>query len=161
MCWSTGFPVVCASLNRNPAPASRVSGFTLLEVLVAFAILAISMAAFMHLFSGGLDRIDSSRRHAMASLIARSVLERVGPEFPLAAGEFAGDGGDGLVWRAAARPSDTVKPVSAGDAGLYVPYDVTVAVLWRDRPLVALETLRYALLPATANAGSGGGEPAP
>lgn len=146
---------VFASSNSKPARGSPAQGFTLLEVLVAFVILVVAMAAFMRLFSGGLGGIESSRRHAMASLIARSVLERIGVELPVTATEYSGDAGGEFVWRADLRPFDAARPVAAGGAALYVPYEVTVAVAWRDRPMVVLKTLRLAATSGATEAGSG------
>jgi hypothetical protein len=114
-------------------------------VLIAFAILAVSLAALVRVFSGGLSSLESARQHATAALVARSVVERIGVEFPLTGGHLSGAAGD-FLWRAELRRSDAVETVAAGEAVLYAPYDVTVAVAWRERPLVALRTLRFVAL---------------
>ena len=140
-----------ASSSRNPASGSAAGGFTLLEVLIAFAILVVCLGVLMRVFAGGLGSLDSSRHHATAVLVARSVMERIGIEFPLAAGRFSGDAGGEYRWQAEVRRSDIAEAVAAGGAD-YAPYDVTVAVAWRDRPLVSLKTLRLGATSDAANA---------
>jgi general secretion pathway protein I len=52
---------------RNAPPSRTQKGFTLIEVLVAFVILAGSVLALMQLFSGGLNaaqRLDESSKAA-------------------------------------------------------------------------------------------------
>lgn len=146
-----------ASSSETRVSGWAPRGFTLLEVLVAFAILVVCLGALMRVFAGGLGSLDSSRRHATAILVARSVVERIGIEFPLAAGRLSGDAGGEYRWQAEVRRSDLSEAVAAGGA-LYAPYEVTVAVAWRDRPLVALKTLRLATTSDAANAAFGATE---
>lgn len=144
---------MCASSSRGPS-GSAPRGFTLLEVLVAFAILVVALGAMMRVFAGGLGSLDASRHHAVAALVARSVIDRLGVEFPLTAGRLSGDAGGDYRWHAEVRPSDAARPVAAGGV-LYAPYEVTVAVAWRDRPLTDVTTLRFAATSDAADAGSG------
>ena len=53
---------------------SRTRGFTLVEILVAFMMLALVGGALLQLFQGGMRNIDSSRHYTYASLLARSKL---------------------------------------------------------------------------------------
>ena len=143
-CLSTGSLAVCALSNRRRPKGSEAQGFTLIEVLVAFAILAVSLAALMRVLTGGLGSLESAQRHATATLLARSVIERIGVEFPLAEGDFSGDAAGDFTWRAELRQTDAIKSVAGGNAVLYQPYEITVAVSWHKRPLLALHTLRFA-----------------
>jgi general secretion pathway protein I len=59
-------------LRRN-----RTSGFTLLEVLVAVAILAIAMVAILKANVQNLDSLTKSREMTTASLLAASKLAEV------------------------------------------------------------------------------------
>jgi general secretion pathway protein I len=72
----------------------RQKGFSLLEVLVAFSILALSMGVLMQIFSGGLRNVELSSHHAKAVALAKSLLARVGTEIPVLAGEQSGEFGD-------------------------------------------------------------------
>ena len=54
-------------------------GFTLLEVLIAFAILAVAMTALMQAFSQGLRGLEVAEDYATAIMLARSKMAEVGP----------------------------------------------------------------------------------
>ena len=54
--------------------AVRQSGYTLIEVLVAFMILALALTVLMRIFSGGLRNVSVSSDYAVATLIAESRL---------------------------------------------------------------------------------------
>lgn len=69
-------------------------GFSLLEVLVAFVILALSLGVLMRVFSGGINNIAVSERYTHAVLLAESKLAAVGSEFPLVEGETSGESTD-------------------------------------------------------------------
>ena len=125
------------SMNRR----HRRRGFTLIEVLVAFAILAVTLTAFFQLFSGGLGAIGSAERYSMATMLARSILDDVGAEIPLAPGEQSGELDDGFSWLVRIDRSATVNPVPAGEE-LYIPYDVTVEISWGRGRAITLNSLR-------------------
>ena len=76
----------------------RDSGFTLIESLVAFAIMAVTLVAVYQAFGNGLrnERI-SGQRHADL-LEARSLVERLGHEIALAEGSVSGTFGSGSDW---------------------------------------------------------------
>lgn len=110
----------------------RQKGFSLLEVLVAFSILALSLGVLMQIFSGGLRNVDQSTHHAKAVAIAKSLLARVGTETPVLAGEQAGEF-EQYRWQirlqALEDPPETGQPVSVSVFGLM---GVTVNVEWPD-----------------------------
>jgi len=62
------------SLSRNPLKNS-LSGFTLLEVLVALIILGLCFTIIMQLISGALILSKSSRDYTKASLLCRRIME--------------------------------------------------------------------------------------
>jgi general secretion pathway protein I len=131
---------------RPPLPfreaREKLRGFTLIEVLVAFAILAVTLTALIQVFSTGLRSIMSVERYASATLLARSALEEVGTEIPLGAGERSANAGDGFAWHVRITP--TLAPL-ASPGGLVVPYQVAVTVTW-PRGSLTLTTLRLATL---------------
>jgi general secretion pathway protein I len=65
--------------TRNPQPATRnhPSGFTLLEVLVALAIVGIAVTAILQLFSSNLRVISASEDHVRASLMAEARMREI------------------------------------------------------------------------------------
>ena len=105
-------------------------GFTLLEVVVAFAIFAVSFAAMLQIFSGGLRNAEVADRALIALGHAESLLARAGIEESLTPGERSGALPDAMSWReTVARYSDAGTPVTP-PPGL-APYSVTVTVTWQ------------------------------
>jgi general secretion pathway protein I len=90
-------------LKPSPAPQR---GFTLLEVLVAFVILALSLGVIMQIFSTGMGNLSLGDEYSRATLYAQSRLAALGAEEPLAAGQTSGDFGDGYRWRVTVSPYD-------------------------------------------------------
>jgi general secretion pathway protein I len=73
--------------NRKKAelkPLKETAGFTLLEVLVALALLGIAVTAILQLFSANLKSISASEEYVAGSLEAQSKMQEVldGTEFP-------------------------------------------------------------------------------
>jgi general secretion pathway protein I len=78
---------------------SNSRGMTLIEVLVAFVILSLTMAVLMQIFSGGIRNAHIASGYSRAVFLAESRLAAAGVEQPLAAGETAGQVGPNLNWR--------------------------------------------------------------
>ncbi len=57
-------------------------GFTLLEILVAVTILAVSFTAIFHLYGGTLRNIERSERHARAAVVGGEKLEELLAQSP-------------------------------------------------------------------------------
>lgn len=78
------------------------AGFSLLEVLVAFVILALTLSVMMQIFSGGLRNITHADDYGRAMLLAESRLAELGvqPVEGEAQGEFEGK----YRWRSTIRP---------------------------------------------------------
>lgn len=137
-----GFPSPAEARTRGRGAA----GFTLLEVLVAFAVLAVALGAAMEVFSTGLRSARAAHTHTIATLLAESRLESVGVEDPLTEGESSGEWDNGYRWRV------EVLPYAPNDEALETPtlpdaFAVTVTV-WRGDAgkagSVTLTTLRLA-----------------
>lgn len=124
-------------------------GFSLLEVLVAFVVLALAMGVLMQIFSGGLQNATRASETQQAVLLAQSKLAEVGAGLPLQAGDNGGEFDDSYRWQVSIRPYQDV----SGDAGApFTPLgvkllEVDVRVLWGDTDAprsVELKTLRLA-----------------
>lgn len=117
------------------------AGFTLLEVVVAFAILGLSIATLVSTFQIALRRSDHDRRQTEATLIARSVLARVGTEWPLEPGTRNGS------WEEFHFRVD--QSTTAGgphrERTTLLPLTVKASISWRDAgntPIVAISTIK-------------------
>lgn len=88
------------------APSGRggEAGFTLLEVLVALAVLAISLGVLIPVFSGTLDRQGALADQKTAAMLAESKLATVGSEIPLVDGATDGKFDNGFTWHAEVAP---------------------------------------------------------
>ena len=121
----------------------RDDGFTLLEVLVAFAILAIALGVLMQVFSSGLNTANVAERYAWATSLAESHLASIGADEPLRVGEESGELGRGFRWVrtvTAYYDDDHAEDID----GLRL-YDVEVTVRWQEPSKtrsVSLRTLR-------------------
>ena len=107
----------------------RHAGYTLIEVLVAMVILALSLTVLLRIFSGGLRNISVSEDYAHAILIAEAKLESAGAGSLLAPGYSDGLSGDKYHW------TQTVEVYSPypGTDTTQMPldaYTVTIDVEW-------------------------------
>jgi general secretion pathway protein I len=104
-------------------------GFSLIEILVAFVILAMSLTVIFRIFSGGLRNVALSEDYAQAVLVAESQLSAIGVSEPLEQGVTSGEWGDRFRWQ---RVVELYQPW-AQDKELAAPllgYLVTVNVDW-------------------------------
>ena len=126
--------------------APGAAGFTLVEILVALAIVGLTLAALFEVFSNGLRGTDSAERHTVATLLARSKLAEVGVIAPLEAGEEAGEYDGGFSWRSVISPHETTNGGLPEEPGART-FVVTVEVAWgagNAEKRVSLTTLRLA-----------------
>ncbi len=136
----------------HPDGSGRQDGFTLLEVLVAFIIAALALAA---LFSGGLGGLRAaavSGRYTEAVSRAQSHLAAAGIGDALSPGDRQGDEGNGFHWHVRITPTATATPVPGAVRGTPVLtlYVVRASVSWAEDGLtrsVELDTMRTAPAP--------------
>lgn len=85
--------------------ARRAHGFSLIEVLVAFVILALVATALFNLFSASLNNVAAAEEWSRALTIAESRLEAAAAAQPLKEGSERGNSQDGRVqWEATVAP---------------------------------------------------------
>lgn len=105
----------------------RQCGFSLLEVLVAFAVLALSLGVLMQVFSRAVNTTVLSAERSRAAALAEARLNAVGLDIPLALGTYTGDPEDGLDWEV------FVSPYELGESAWespFTPYVVTAVARW-------------------------------
>jgi len=127
--------------------AKAVAGFTLIEVLVAFAIAALLIVPLMRLVSAGLGSFDRAQNYATATLWAQSILANAGVQTPLVEGIQTGDLPLGMHWEMGVAPYHddlmSAAPLTSG----FIPYAITLTVSWPDhrtRNVLKFATLRLA-----------------
>ena len=76
------------------------NGFTLIETLVAMAILSISLVVILQLFSGGLKSSRLSDNHTRAIFHAREKMEEILLNDNFTDGATEGEFSDGFEWKA-------------------------------------------------------------
>jgi general secretion pathway protein I len=85
-------------------------GFTLLEVLIAFAIAALSLTALAQIFSNALGATERAGGTTQATLIAQSKLAQVGTTFPLEDSTQSGEEQNGFYrWQLIVTPYEPPK----------------------------------------------------
>jgi len=114
--------------SRRRAGAS--AGFTLIEVLVALAVLAITFGFAYRALSGGFDWVDRSEHSHTGLLLAQSVLARVGSDIALQPGQTTGRTTDGFSWLIESTPYGDVSRLPSGRL---IGNQVQVTVSWTER----------------------------
>jgi len=76
-------------------PGRNSGGFTLLELLLAFMVFALSFATVLEILSGSMRNTVRARHFTEAALTAQSIMDQVGITIPLEAGQqINGDSGE-------------------------------------------------------------------
>lgn len=120
----------------------RNRGFTLIEMVVAFAILGISLTVLFDAFETSLARTRHDTRLSEGTLVAESLLARAGTEYPLDGAVHYGEW-QGFAYELSDRP---VAFPQAQRAYTIPTTMVTAAVTWHElagNRTVALSTLKF------------------
>ena len=108
------------------------AGFTLLEVVVAFVLLSVTLVIIFQIFSTGLARAGSLDEYSQALVLAQSKLAASGVEEQVKEGETRGETGDHrFQWTVAVKRHEEVADPDARPQSLNSLYRVESGVRWR------------------------------
>ena len=110
----------------------RNRGFTLMEVVISLAILAIGLTIIIELFSGGLRLGRTSKEYTMAVNYARLKLEEIAFKQTLEEGTEEGEFDEPFRWQVGLKKVD-ILPV--GDKSDFKPlielFQIKVNIIWK------------------------------
>jgi len=125
-------------------PERHSAGYTLIEVLVAFLILALALAVLMRIFAGGVRNVAVASDYARAVLIAESRLAEAGIDGTLLPGDISGIEEDRYTWTRSVEPYVLDSGTAQAQPKVAAWY-VTVSVAWpheTGRRSIDLSTVR-------------------
>lgn len=138
-------------LVRTPPTRQRQGGYTLIEVIVAFALLALGLSLLLGTLSGAARQVRWSGDAGRAALYAQSLLEQVGVGEELQPGQSEGDVDGGRYhWSLTISPwVDANAPASTQPRSLQGPrmLELVMTMQWGQggpRQRLQLRTLRAA-----------------
>ncbi len=135
---------------RGGASPRRQRGYSLIEVIVAFALLALALTLLLGTLSGAARQVRWSGDAGRAALHAQSLLDQVGVGEPLKPGQRDGEFDDGRYrWTLAITPwtDPALPPAIAIDPAAPRLYALSLSVRWGDGRAgeqLQLRTLRLA-----------------
>ena len=142
----------------------RQKGFSLLEVIMAFGLLAVALGILVAILGGGLTQVRDAGDASVATLHAQSLMDELGVLKPIEPGRSGGDFDKGRYrWDMEVTEAEDPAPVSVADSGaapvesvgLQLPsepvlYRVELGVSWGEGEFerrITLVTLRARTAP--------------
>ena len=122
-------------MSTVPGNGGRQRGYTLIEVIVAFALLAAALTLLLGTLSGAARQVRGSADAGRAALYAQSLMSQVGVVEPLKPGTRNGDFEDGRYrwsldvrrWNDPARPANALRDPAAPNL-----LEVRLGIEWGD-----------------------------
>lgn len=135
----------------------RARGFTLIEIIVAFTILALGLGITMQIATGAMRNARYAAQRTEAALYAQSLLDSAGVGERLEVGETSGDFNDDFRWRLAVEEheveSETATPIETGLAPVQL-YRLELVVTWGRRDKTEQEARFVTLRALTPDPGA-------
>jgi len=111
---------------------NKQQGFSLLEILIAFSILALSLGILLKIFSAGVNTAVVAEDYTAAVQIAESLMAKTGAETPLQAGQEQGLVNDKYHWLVKVSPFEFNPENNDVTAITAILMQVKVTVSWED-----------------------------
>jgi type II secretory pathway pseudopilin PulG len=134
---SIGIPAASRSRREQ---GGRQGGFTLLEALVALALVLAFAATLGPHLSQARRIMDHAEGRVAAQVLLRSLLDAPFDRSRLAKASRSGET-NGLRWSIESRPVLTAAP-GAPDQQRWLPYRVSATVVWGSDQSITAETIR-------------------
>lgn len=139
-------------LNRSTHRHRKYSqqGFSLLEVLVAFSILAISLSVILNIFSTGVRAALLAEEYTIAVQLAESLMAKTGKETDLSIADSEGDHQDKFKWQVTVLSFDPGIDGFDVEVSAWQVYQIQIRVYWlagKNEREVTLQTLKLAARP--------------
>ena len=115
-----------------PTQVNKQQGFSLLEILIAFSILALSLGILLKIFSAGVNTAVVAEDYTAAVQIAESLMAKTGVGTPLQAGQDSGLENEKYHWLVEVSPFVFNPENVDATAITAVIYKVKVIVSWGD-----------------------------
>ena len=117
---------------KIPTQVNKQQGFSLLEILIAFSILALSLGILLKIFSAGVNTAVVAEDYTAAVQIAESLMAKTGVETPLQEGQDSGLENEKYHWLVEVSPFEFNPENVDPTAMTAMLYKVKVVVNWGD-----------------------------
>jgi general secretion pathway protein I len=124
-------------LGQSPVAGRRARGFTLIEIVVSFAVLAIGLGIAMQIATGAMRNARQAEQRTEAALYAQSLLDSVGIGERLEEGGSSGEFGDAYRWELSVTPFEVESPADSPLDPALAPvqlYRLELVVTWGQAP---------------------------
>ena len=115
-----------------PKQLNKQQGFSLLEILIAFSILALSLGILLKIFSAGVNTALVAEDYSAAVQIAESLMAKTGVETPLQANQASGLENEKYHWLVEVSPFEFNPENVDTTAITAILFKVKVIVSWGD-----------------------------